>query len=167
MVSDLVELHLNDIKILDSSKLYLISSSGEMIYSDQADFVGKNFINIFDSDFLGKEKVLEIIFNELKSEDETKVKLAMPYGEGIFKLTPYLISASPVKLDDQLWKVVISVPEKDLNVFTFNFFNKQILAIFIVVTLFILITLRASRNSGYKEAIIDEHKIHKIKDSLS
>ena len=62
---------------------------------------------------------------------------------------------------------MVSVPEKDLNVFTFNFFNKQILAIFIVVTLFILITLRASRNSGYKEAIIDEHKIHKIKDSLS
>ena len=162
LVTDLVDLHLDNLKVLDSSKLYLVSNNGEMIYSDQEDLVGHNFKDIFTSDFLGKEKVLQIISSELKSEAETKVKIALPNGEEASKLSPYLISASPVKLEDQLWKVVISVPEKDLNVFTFNFFNKQILAVFAAVTVFILLTLRYSKDAGYDQAVVDEHQKHNI-----
>lgn len=163
LVSDLVDFHLNDIKVLDSSNLYLISSSGEVIYSDQQNLLGQNFEQIFADDFLGKKKVLDIISTELKSDSESKIKIAIPSDTDNTKLTPYLISASPVNLNGDNWKVVISVPEKDLNIFTYNFFNKQIFVVFIVVTLFILVTLRASRNSGYQEAVVDEHKIHDIK----
>lgn len=163
LVSDLVKFHLNDIKVLDSSKLYLVSSSGEMIFSDQEDLVGQRFDQIFANDFLGRDKILEIISSELKSQEETKIKIALPNGDSGFKLTPYLISASPVNLSDQHWKLVISVPEKDLNVFTFNFFNKQILAVFAVVTVFILLTLKYSKAVGYDQAVVDEHIKHGIK----
>ena len=163
LVSDLVKFHLTDIKVLDSGRLYLISSNGEMIFSDQEDLVGQRFDQIFATDFLGREKVLEIIGSELSSKEESKIKIALPNGDSAFKLTPYLISASPVNLSDQLWKVVISVPEKDLNVFTYNFFNKQILAVFVVVTMFILLTLKYSKDVGYDQAVVDEHKIHSIK----
>lgn len=163
LVSDLIKFHLNDLKVLDSSKLYLVSSNGEIIYSDQDDLEGQNFDQLFALDFLGKEKILEILHRELESVNESKIKIALPEGDNTFRLTPYLISASLVNLNDQLWKVVISVPEKDLNVFTFNFFSKEIIAIFVVVTLFILLTLKLSKNAGYDQAVTDEHKIHNIK----
>lgn len=162
LLSDLTKSYLENLKVLDSGETYLVTSDGEILYSEQSGLTGENIKNIFKSDFIGKEKILNIISNELKLNEETKLNLAFPNFDNNFKLEPYLISASPILVSDNLWKVVVSVPEKDLHIFTYNFFNKQIIAIFIVVTLFILLTLRASRNSGYNEAVIDEHKKHNI-----
>lgn len=164
LLSDLASAYLDNIEVLDSSTIYLVTSDGEIIYSDYKDLTRKSFKEIFPNEFLGKDKILEIIGNELKSNGETKIKIAIPNFDKSFKLEPYLISASPITISDNLWKVVVSVPEKDLMVFTYSIFNKQVAIIFVVVTLFIILTLRASRNMGYKDAVIEEHRIHNIEE---
>lgn len=78
LVDDLVDIHIDNLKVLESSMIYLVSSDGEIIYSDREGLNGKNFKDIFGTDFLGKQKVLEIISNELKKDDESKIKLAIP-----------------------------------------------------------------------------------------
>lgn len=162
LVSDLTKAYLSNMKVLESSKLYIITDYGKVIYSEQPEFLSLNFSDIFKNDFLGRDKVLEIINNELKKKDETKIQLAIPNFDNGFKIEPYLISAAPISLSNNLWKIIISVPEDDLFVFTYSVFNKQIVAIFVVVTLFILLTLRVSRNIGYDQAVVDEHKKHGI-----
>lgn len=162
LLSDLSNAYLNNIEVLDSSKIYLVTSEGEIVFSDNDDLIRKNFRDAFPNNFLGKDKVIEILLNELNSNSETKIKIAIPNFGGNFKLESYLISASPVVVSDNIWKLVIAVPEKDLKVFTYNFYSQQIIVLFVIVTLFILITLRLSRNSGYVEAVIDEHKKHNI-----
>lgn len=164
LVEELINIHLEDIKVLNSSKIYLVSSNEEIIYSDNNELTGKEIKDIFNTEFLGKKKILEILSIETRKDDETKIKLAIPNLDNGFGIESYFISASPIVLGDNLWKVVISVPEKDLNVFTYSFFNKQIVAVFFVVTVFILLTLRASRSSGYQEAVDDEHKKHNIQN---
>ena len=155
---------LENIKILDSSKVFLITSEGQIIYSEYPELISKNIKDGFEIDFLGKKKVIELILNDLKKDDESKLKLAIPNFENNFKLESYLISSAPIHISNELWKVVVATPEKDLLTFTYNYFNKQIIAVFIVVIIFILLTLRASRNSGYREAVVNEHRIHKISD---
>ena len=167
LLSDLSREYLDNLKVLDSSRIYLISSSGEIIYSDNQEYMGKNVENIFEKDFLGKKKIIEIILDELGKNSESKLSLALPNFENNYILEPYLISSAPVNVSDQLWKVFVVTPENDLNAFTSNMFNKQIIAFFIFVVLFILLTLRSSRNSGYHEAVSNEHKIHGIDQKIS
>jgi len=162
LLSDINGDYLDNLKVLESNKTYLVTSTGEIIYSDSLGLTGSNIKEAFKNNFIGKTKILEILSNDLESDSETKLKLALPNMNNNSKLEPYLISTAPIKISDNLWKVVVSVPEKDLFVFRYSFFNKQVVAIFIVVTIFILLTLRASRNSGYSEAVVDEHKRHGI-----
>lgn len=161
LLSDLAKGYLDNIGVLDSSQVYLITNQGEIVYSDVPELTGRNIENIFDNDFLGKDKVIEILSNEIKKEDETKFKLAMPNFETDL-IEPYLVSTAPVSVSGQLWKLVVVTPEKDLNAFTYKIFNSQILAIFVIFVIFVILTTRASRNSGYQEAVKDEHKLHKI-----
>lgn len=162
LLSDLAREYLDNIKIIDSSQVYLITNQGEIIYSDITELTGKNIENMFYNDFLGKSKVLEIILDNLKKDDESKLELAIPNFGNNFKLEPHLLSASPIHISEQLWKLVVITPEKDLNAFTYKIFNSQILAIFVIFVIFIALTIRASRKSGYEEAVVDEHKLHKI-----
>lgn len=162
VVSELVEKHLNDIKVLDTSNIHLITSSGEVVYSDYQNISDKSVREIFDIDFLGKRKLIEIFVTELKKDGETKISLVLPNIENNYSLEEYLVTASPINLNGNLWKLIISVPQKDLNVFTYSFFNKQIIAVFLVVSVFIVITLKASRDSGYDQAVKDEHIKHNI-----
>ena len=161
-LSDLARDYLENLKILDTSKVYLVTSKGEIIYADYPDLTGKYVKDIFVSDFLGKSKVLEILFDCLGKDEESKLNLAIPSFENNFKLEPYLISSSPIHISDQLWKVVVVTPEKSLLVFTYKIFNSQILALFIIFVVFIFLTLRISKNSGYQEAVVDEHQKHNI-----
>jgi len=161
-LSDLARDYLENLKILDTSKVYLVTSKGEIIYADYPDLTGKYVKDIFVSDFLGKSKVLEILFDCLGKDEESKLNLAIPSFENNFKLEPYLISSSPIHISDQLWKVVVVTPEKSLLAFTYKIFNSQILALFVIFVVFIFLTLRISKNSGYQEAVVDEHKKHKI-----
>lgn len=113
LLSEIVANYLKEIKVLESSNVYLLTSEGEIIYSDVESLNGQNFKDIFAVDFLGKEKLMEIIDSELKKNDETKIQLATPNFSNNYKLEPYLVTASPVNLNnDTLWKVVISVPQK-------------------------------------------------------
>jgi C4-dicarboxylate-specific signal transduction histidine kinase len=162
LLSELTNTYLGNLKVLDTSNLYLITSDGIVVYSDQSDLAGLNFSEIFKDDFLGKDKIIEWIGQELSMPTETKAEVALPNYSNNLKLEPYLISGAPVALTNDLWKIVITLPEKDLFVFTYSIFGKQVLTIFVVVTLFIIVTLKASRNSGYQEAVIDEHKKHGI-----
>lgn len=161
LLSDLANVYINNLKVLDSSRVYLTTNKGEIIYSDIQELTGKNIQNMFITDFLGKDKVIEVILEDLQKPDETKLKLAMPNFENN-KLEPYLISSAPINVSDQLWKLVVVTPEKDLLMFTYKTFRTQVLGIFIIVVIFIVLTLRISRNTGYQEAVIDEHKVHKI-----
>lgn len=163
IVSELVQKHLDGIKVLGTSNIYFVSSNGEVIYSELQDISGMNFKDIFKNDFIGKEKIIEIMGNEIAKNDETKIKLALPNFDNNYRIEPYLVTASPINFDGGMWKVIMSVPQKDLNVFTYNFFNKQIIAVFVLVVLFIVITLKVSHDSGYEQAIIEEHKRHNIK----
>lgn len=162
LVSDLANAYLSNLKVLDSSKIYILTDYGKVIYSEQPEFLGLDFRDLFKSEFLGKEKVLQIIDEELKKNSETKISLAIPNFDNGFKIEPYLISSAPISLTNNLWKIIISVPEDDLLIFTYSFFNSQIIAVFVVVTIFILLTLRASRDMGYDQAVVDEHKKHGI-----
>lgn len=163
LLSDLTNAYLGNLKVLDTSNIYLITDTGILIYTDQPGLIGLNFKEIFKDDFLGKNKILELISEEISSSKETKVEIVLPNQNNYSKLEPYLISGAPISLTNDHWKVIISLPEKDLFVFTYSVFGKQVMTIFVVVTLFILLTLRASRNSGYQDAVIDEHKKHGIK----
>lgn len=163
LLTSLTKEYLGDLRILDSSKIYLVTESGEIVYSDVSEITGRNFKDIFDTDFLGKEKVFEIVANELKKDTESKLQLAIPNFQNGLALEPYLISAAPVSISDNLWKLVAVTPEKSLLTFTYKIFSGQIMAAFIVATLFIVLVLRVSRNTGYQEAVTDEHKIHNIK----
>ena len=160
-LSELTQKYIQNLKVLDSSRVYLITKEGEIIYSDRPELTGKNIQNMFNFDFLGKDKVVETFLSELQRPDETKLKLAMPNFENN-KLESYLISAVPISVSDQLWKLVVVTPEKDLLMFTYKTFRTQMLGTFIIVAIFIALTLRMSRDSGYHEAVVDEHKIHKI-----
>lgn len=163
LLSDLANAYLSNLKVLESSRIYLVRQEGEIIYSDYPKLTGQNFKDIFKSDFLGKETVLKIISDELESASESKLKLAIPNFQNGFNLEPYLLSFSPISLTNNLWKVVVVTPEKDLLMFTYNSLNKQVVAVFIVAVIFILLTLRSSRNSGYGQAVVDEHKEHNIR----
>ncbi len=162
LLSDLTTYYIDNTKVLDSSKVYLVVSDGTIIYSDSQDFAGKNFNELFENNFIGKELILNLISDELKKNEDTKIKLALPNFDKNYKLEPYLISASHIHASDNIWKVVVTTPEKDLLIFTYSVFNKQIIAIFIVVSLSILLTLRASKQSGYDQAVIDEHNKHNL-----
>lgn len=161
-LSDFASTYINNLKLLSSSKLYIVTSEGNIVYSDDEEFLGKNFMDIFTMDFIGKKTVLSVISSELKKDNETTIRLAIPNFQNGFKLEPYIIAAAPINMNGVMWKVIISVPEKDLLVYSFNLLNKQLLATFIVVTIFIALTLRVSRNIGYTQAVEDEHKKHHI-----
>lgn len=162
LLTDLTDRYLSNIGISDDSRFYLITNNGYIVSSDYPELTHKNINEVFENDFLGKEKVLEILNTELKKRSETKLDIVMPNFDNNFKLESYLISVAPVQISDQLWKVVVSTPQTNLKTFTFGIFNKQIIAIFLITTLFILLTLRISKDSGYKEAVIDEHRKHGI-----
>ena len=166
-LSDLTKSYLTDIKALDKGKIYLIVDDGEIVYSDDREFITKNYKDIFPKEFIGRDKVFSIIDSQLGETKEANIQMALPNFDNKFKLESYLISAAPVQLTGNLWKVVIAIPEKDLQVYTYSIFNKQIFAVFIVVTLFILLTLRASRNVGYNTAVVDEHKLHHLDEEGS
>lgn len=162
-LSNLSRDYLNDLKILETSKAYLVTSDGEIIYADYPELTGKNIKDIFANNFLGKDKILEIFIDNLKKDEESKFNLAIPNLQNNSKLESYLISASPIHIYGQLWKVVVVTPEKSLLAFTYSILNSQILVVFVIFVVFILLTLRISKNSGYQEAVTDEHKIHNIK----
>jgi len=132
------------------SRVYLTTNKGEIIYSDIQELTGKNIQNMFITDFLGKDKVIEVILEDLQKPDETKLKLAMPNFENN-KLEPYLISSAPINVSDQLWKLVVVTPEKDLLMFTYKTFRTQVLGIFIIVVIFNIKNFKKYRlsRSGY------------------
>lgn len=166
LLTDLTSNYIDNTKVLDSSKVYLVTNEGEIIYSDYSELTGKKFMDIFQSDFIGKEKITEILLDDLKNDQETKMKLAVPNLQNKLKLEPYLISSAPIHLSGQLWKLVIVTPEKDLVSFTNKTSNQQATAVFIITVLFIVLTLRSSKNTGYKEAVVDEHLKHNIGDEV-
>ncbi|MEK7168926.1 MAG: cache domain-containing protein [Patescibacteria group bacterium] len=161
-LSNLSKDYLNNPKILDSTKIYLVTNSGEIIYSDYPELIRKNFKDVFTNNFLGKNKVMEIILDNLKKNDESKLELAIPGFGSNFRLEPYLISVSPIHISDQLWNLVMITPEKDLNVFTYKIYSRQIFILFVVFVVFIALTIKVFRKSDYEEAVKNEHKIHGI-----
>jgi len=80
----------------------------------------------------------------------------------LFSLNPYFISASPIHVSDQIWKVVTVTSERSLLAFNYKMYNIRVVLLFIVTAFFIGVTLRISRNAGYKNAVKDEHKLHNI-----
>lgn len=165
-LSTLSEIYLDNIKILDSSNLYIVTSEGTVIYSENQLLLGKKYQEIFENDFLGKAKVFEIIDNNLKKDGESKFNLVLPNIDQNFDIEPFLISVSPINFTDQNWKVALITPEKDLKIFTYNTYNKQVVAVFVITFLFIILTLRSLKNSGYNEAVIDEHIKHNLSKKL-
>ncbi len=161
-LSDLSRDYLNNMKISDSSKIYLVTNTGKIVYSDQPELAGKNFKDIFETDFLGKNKIIEILMSELEKNGESKLGLSVPNFQNDFILEPYLISAAPIQVSGQLWKVAVVTPETSLIAFTYKIFNSQILAVFIIATLLITLTLRIAKDTGYQEAVKTEHEIHNI-----
>jgi C4-dicarboxylate-specific signal transduction histidine kinase len=154
--------YLNDIKILDNSQIYLITKEGVIIFSDDQSILGKSYTEILSQDFLGKSKVFSVINEKLEEPDESKFGLVIPNLTNKSILEPYLISMASIHANDQIWKIVEITPQKELNSFVYDSLNKRILAIFVVAALFVGMALRYSRNSGYHEAVSNEHKIHGI-----
>lgn len=154
--------YLNDIKILDNSQIYLITGDGVVMYSDDQKLLGKNYTEILDQDFLGKDKVFSIISQKLNENDESKFGLVIPNLSNKSVLEPYLISMAPIHVNDQIWKMVAITSQKELNKFAYDSLSKQVIIVFVVAALFVGIALRYSRNSGYHEAVSNEHKIHGI-----
>lgn len=154
--------YLNDIKVITNSQIYLITSEGEIIFADDQSLLGKNYTEILNQDFLGRDKVFSIISQKLKENDESKFSLVIPNLSNKSVLEPYLISMAPIATNEQVWKMVAITPQKELNKFAYDSLSKQVIIVFVVAALFVGIALRYSRNSGYHEAVKNEHKIHGI-----
>ncbi|WKZ25588.1 MAG: cache domain-containing protein [bacterium] len=162
VLSDLVEHYINGLEILESSDYYLVTNRGEIIYSTIPSLIGYKLEDLLANKFLGSQIIYDLIREEMASEGDTVLNLAIPNSDRSHKLEPYLVNASTIKLADRNWKLVTTTPENDLKAFTFNFYSNQILVIFITVAIFIMLTLRASKQTGYDQAVEDEHQRHNL-----
>ncbi|MBI2404997.1 cache domain-containing protein [Candidatus Gottesmanbacteria bacterium] len=114
----LTQRYLELLKVSDSTDVYLINKSGDLLYSRSAADVGARTFKLLN--------------------DDTVKRAVNTTGEGTLETEEHLIAYSSLSLRDQHWLIIMSTPIQTVVSLTTPIYIRQ-LAIFLLVSLTILL----------------------------
>ena len=167
--SELTKTYLDPLKISQETRLYLIDSSGNMLYAPYEKFVGANYFDYLASvDFKGKEYAVEQLWKAVATPEEGKIDVFLP-NEVTGKLERFLISHSPVNYQgEKHWTLAVASPMNTALVFFPQFLTHQVgvlvFIVFVVVALsaIAILAIRLAQREAYYDGFTRgrDHRIH-------
>ncbi len=165
ILSDLKDQYLSPLKISDETRIYLIDYNGVVISSSIEKFIGVNYLDyISKTNIPGNTKIVDILSEALKSNEEGKIKIALPDETKGGTLTKFLIAYAPINTSDKHWTLGIATPESDTLTFLTPFYFRDLAIVALAFLSFLIISIRIAKVVGYKEGVEVEHKEHGIVD---
>lgn len=110
-ISDFADKYLLPLKLTDDTRIYLISSDGNIIYSPWEQLLGINYFKYLeDKGYKDYKNVFNILSKILNDKTESKFDIYLPSEEN-FIPTRYLIAESPISYrQDDSWMLVVAIP---------------------------------------------------------
>lgn len=163
---DLSKQYFGPHKLTDRSFEYLVDEKGNVLASDQPGIPGRNmFDELNKNPFLGSKVLGEQLQEALISKKEGKIKVAYPADSGFPILSKMLVAYSPVKFGSINLMQAIAVPESDALVFLTPIYVRVSIIVAVTFLIIVIVGIRISKIRGYREAVEDEHKLHKLKNN--
>ena len=164
-ITKLTKTYLDPLKLTESSRVYLLSNDGVVVYSPIEKLIGANYFDVMATqNFEGKEGMVTNMHNALSASGEGKFT-GFLINEETRLLTNYLIAYSPIYFNDQkIWTLGISSPENVALDFVGPLFDNQnrLLTFLVVIVIgFSLIGItgrRIGRNETYVKGFEDGRK---------
>ena len=140
VISELTKVYLNDLKIDEETRIYLIDASGNMLHAPHEKFIGANYFDYLASvDYKGKEEAVEQLWQAATATEEGKVDVSLP-NELTGEIDRFLISHSPVKYQEGgYWALAVASPINTALAF-FPQFNTSLIEILVFI-IFVVIVL--------------------------
>jgi C4-dicarboxylate-specific signal transduction histidine kinase len=156
-ISSLTKTYLDPIKLTDTSRVYLLTSDGTIIYSPIERLNGVNYFDIMAKQhYDGKDVMVANMHAALDGPGEGKFK-GLLVNEETRELTNYLLAYSPIYFNNQkIWTLGVASPEDVALDFIGPFFDNQykLLLFLIVVVLGFSIIGITGRRIGKSEVYL-------------
>lgn len=156
-ISRLTKTYLDPIKLTESSRVYLITNDGTIVYSPIDRLNGVNYFDILDKqNFEGKDLMVSNMHTALESLGEGKFK-GLLVNEETHGLTNYLIAYSPIYFNGhKIWTLGVASPDSVALDFIGPLFNNQynLLVFLIIVVLGFSIIGITGRRIGKSEVYL-------------
>ena len=164
----LTEDYLKPLLISENTRIYLINTQGTILASNIRSLIGVNYLDyIAQKPFLGDKIVGEELRKRLAVREEGKLNLALPNEREEGKLTPFLIAYSPVvyKPSGDFWLLAVATPESDALLFISPIYTRQIMIFVLVFFAILILAVRFSKATTYREATEVKSAKRKVKAS--
>lgn len=165
IVDELTDQYISPLKISDKTRIYLIDKDGFIISSPIEKLIGINYLDrILNSGIPGSRKVYEILKQNLDSNEEGKIDIALPDETRNNILTRFLVARAPVNVGNEHWVLAVATPASDALAYLTPFYFRHLAIVGFAFLAFLIISIRIAKVVGYKEAVEAEHKEHRIKE---
>ena len=113
-IDEITTQYLDELKIRDNTRIYLIDKEGVIISSPTEALLGQNYLDyIKNSNIDGSNEIYETLSSALASDTAGQIHISLPDETKSGTLTRFLIGYAPVELDNSRWVLAIATPVSD------------------------------------------------------
>jgi len=150
LVSKLTENYLEPLKVSDQSKVYLVDSSGLVVYSDITPILGLNFFDYLEEHpFVGSDTIISVLRERIANimkEHEGKIEYIRNDYDNKTNFRKWLLTYATVNIattaKQENWILAVETPNEDALLFANMLFRYQTyVLIFCIVSIISLVVI--------------------------
>ncbi len=154
LLSELARDYTAPLEISDQTRSFLVAKNGDVWFSSQGNFDGKNILHELDGAFTGSGVIKLKAEDALKSKREGKIEIALPLFEDRTTLQTYLIAYSPVNLESESGYLILATPRNDVLAYVGPFYLREMGMMFMLFAVILVISIRVAKMN----AVVEERR---------
>jgi hypothetical protein len=163
----LAENYLNTLRITDDSIVSVIASNGNVIYSDNPEYINKNLLELLKENvFLGSSVIADRVEQILKTNEAGSEDLALPkpFNTRVLRM---LVAYAPIQINDDHLMLVTRTPFSQALQAAAPFYVNNIAIVVVMLLVLLLLVVVVAKNMAYREGFIGHGKVHGEKKEKS
>jgi len=166
-LNKLTEFYLDNLRITDGSVVTIITSEGNVLYSSNPDYIGKNLLELLkDNVFLGSPVLVDKVEQVLTANEAGSGDLALPKPLGS-RVSRMLLAYAPIQIDGGHMMLVVRTPYSEALKMAAPFYVSNIAIVIVVFLALLLLVVVIVKNVAYREGFIGHGKMHGEKQEKS
>lgn len=150
-LSKLPNYYLDNLKFTNSTRIYLIDSKGNMLYSPFPQLQGINYLEYLEQNkFPGSELIKNTLQKYAGTPEAGKFNAILPNAETKIP-SSFMISRAPITFDSQHWILAIATPTNDAVAFVGPIYINQLGLLITSFLILIVLIVRKTKQVVYKE----------------
>jgi len=156
----LTEVYLDNLRITDDTIVSIITPKGDIVYSDNADYINKNILELLRENlFLGSPVIVDDVEQMLKTNKAGVGDLALPKPFDT-QLLRMLISYAPIQVNNSYVMLVTRTPIYPALQMITPFYLGSVAFVVVMLLALLLLVVGVTKGMAYREGFVGHGRLH-------